>query len=51
MIDTHFTFAAGFVAAVNKTPIAIGWTRIYQMSYIVNIALASSIVSTGWLGH
>ncbi|KIY01451.1 uncharacterized protein Z520_03003 [Fonsecaea multimorphosa CBS 102226] len=30
----------GFAASVNKTSIAPGWTRMYDMSYIVNLAIA-----------
>ena len=34
---------AGFVCAVNKTPIAVGWHRMYQMSYIVNASIAAVV--------
>ncbi len=35
--------AAGFICSVNETPIAVGWTRLYQMCYFVNIAIAISV--------
>ncbi|OQV04574.1 hypothetical protein CLAIMM_09434 [Cladophialophora immunda] len=33
----------GFAASVNHTAIAPGWTRMYDMSYIVNLAIATLI--------
>jgi hypothetical protein len=33
-------YIAGFVCAVNGDPIAIGWTRIYQLSYFVGLAIS-----------
>ncbi|KAF2808288.1 uncharacterized protein BDZ99DRAFT_572173 [Mytilinidion resinicola] len=31
---------AGFVCAINKHPIAEGWTRIYQLSYFVGLIIS-----------
>lgn len=35
-----FLLTAGFVCTVNGDPIAIGWTRIYQLSYFVGLAIS-----------
>lgn len=31
----------GFICAVNGAPIAVGWTRIYQLSYFIGLLMAS----------
>lgn len=35
-----FPSMPGFVCAVNGAPIAVGWTRIYQLSYFVGMTIA-----------
>ena len=42
-LTTDFVSLAGFVCSVNKTHIATGWTRMYEMSYIVNLAIATAV--------
>lgn len=33
----------GFVCAVNGAPIAVAWTRIYQLSYFIGITIAGML--------
>lgn len=33
----------GFICAVNGSSIAVGWTRVYQLSYFVGLAMAAIV--------
>jgi NCS1 family nucleobase:cation symporter-1 len=41
-----FPSMPGFVCAVNGDPIAVGWTRLYQLSYFIGITIAGLLYWT-----